>query len=144
VRRGGPTERSRRARGRARGPARRPGASAHVRRGALHSVDVPPEGIDPAEVGWLVPDTERTMRWELETAGSVMREGGVVLLDDAERNPAFAEWAASGRAPCWSLVRRSSAATTSAWRWPARASCGRPLRRGPASPAPRARRRPLP
>ena len=109
-------------------------------RGALHSIDVPPEGIDPSEVGWLVPErlrgrwtlhrersrrvlprllgdlpapdvfihdglhTERTMRWELETAGSAVRDGGLVLLDDAERNPAFAEWAAAGQAPYWSLV----------------------------------------
>lgn len=107
--------------------------------GVLHSVDVPPVGVDPDDVGWLVPErlrhrwilhrgrsrrvlprllrelpaldvfvhdglhTEPTMRWELSTAGAAVRAGGVVLLDDAERNPAFAHWAAHAGAAWWSL-----------------------------------------
>lgn len=108
--------------------------------GVLHSIDVPPDGVDPAEVGWLVPErlrarwtlhrgrsrrvlprllgelpapdvflhdglhTEPTMRWELRTVGSAVRAGGVVLLDDAERNPAFARWAAEQQPRYWGLA----------------------------------------
>jgi predicted O-methyltransferase YrrM len=107
--------------------------------GVLHSVDVPPQGVDPNDVGWLVPDrlrhrwtlhrgrsrrvlprllrelaaldvfvhdglhTEATMRWELKVGGGAVRPGGVAALDDAERNPAFAEWADGGKAAWWAL-----------------------------------------
>lgn len=112
--------------------------------GALHSIDVPPAGMDPKYVGWLVPDrlrhrwtlhpgrsrrvlphllreqpaidlfvhdglhTEPTMRWELRTGGGGVRPGGVVLLDDAERNPAFAEWAMTARPAWWTLSETAS------------------------------------
>jgi predicted O-methyltransferase YrrM len=107
--------------------------------GVLHSVDIPPPGADPEEVGWLVPErlrarwtlhrgrsrrvlpqllrdlpaldlfihdglhTEATMGWELCTAGGTVRPGGVVIVDDAERNPAFAEWAIRTGSAWWSL-----------------------------------------
>lgn len=111
--------------------------------GELHSVDVPPEGSDPAEVGWLVPAASRagwtlhrersrtalprllagpsfdvflhdglhtkpTMRFEFDAAAR-LPEGTVVLADDAERNAAFAEWAAEHRPRTWSLVETEHA-----------------------------------
>lgn len=48
--------------------------------------------------------TEPTMRWELQEAQRLLAPGGVVLFDDAERNAAFAEWAAAAPAKFWALV----------------------------------------
>lgn len=47
--------------------------------------------------------TARTMRWELEQAGRLLRPGGAVLCDDVERNGVFASWAASS-ADVWDVV----------------------------------------
>lgn len=53
--------------------------------------------------------TEPTMRWEVRRAGALVAPGGVLLVDDAERNPAFARWAMSADTAWWSLVETEHA-----------------------------------
>lgn len=47
--------------------------------------------------------THPTMRWEAGTAGAQLRAGGALLVDDAERNPAFLDWAA-GAPTTWARL----------------------------------------
>jgi hypothetical protein len=59
------------------------------------------------EVGVFVHDglhTEPTMRWELSAVTGALSTPAAVLMDDAELNPAFAEWAQARGARYWSLV----------------------------------------
>ena len=59
-------------------------------------------------VGVFVHDglhTEPTMRWELRTVTPSLAPRAAVLMDDAELNAAFADWAAESRAGEWSLVQ---------------------------------------
>jgi hypothetical protein len=59
-------------------------------------------------VGVFVHDglhTEPTMRWELRAVTPSLAPRAAVLMDDAELNAAFADWAAESRATEWSLVQ---------------------------------------
>jgi hypothetical protein len=59
-------------------------------------------------VGVFVHDglhTEPTMRWELRAVTPSLAPRAAVLMDDAELNAAFADWAAESLATEWSLVQ---------------------------------------
>jgi hypothetical protein len=48
--------------------------------------------------------TEPTMLFDLTVGGGAVKHPGAVLCDDAESNPAFANWAGKARPDYWSLV----------------------------------------